>query len=81
MSRFESNGVYPRMDAKEMHLAIFAPQLGEVAGGRVNVARWRINGYKAEVIVWTAEEWGLLSDRPSDAQPLPSGMWCALRWE
>ncbi len=82
MSRIGSrNRVYSGLDAQEMHLTVFAPQVGEAAGARTNVAHWRINGYRAAVIVWTAEEWGVLTERPSDAQPLPSGMWCALRWE
>jgi hypothetical protein len=45
------------------------------------VARWRINGFAAIVIVWTKEEWSRLTDRPTDAQSLPGGQWCALRIE
>ena len=40
---------------------------------------WRINGYRASLLVWTAEEWAKLDDRPADAQYHPSGIWCALR--
>jgi hypothetical protein len=40
---------------------------------------WLINGYPARIIIWTAEEWAKLSDRPLDAQPYPNGIWCALR--
>ena len=40
---------------------------------------WLINGFPARIIVWTAEEWAMLIDRPQDAQPLPNGIWCALR--
>jgi hypothetical protein len=44
-----------------------------------NIARWRINGYPAMIIVWTAEEWERLTDRPDDAQYYSCGIWCALR--
>ncbi len=46
-----------------------------------NAAHWRINGFPASVLIWTAEEWERLSERPSDAQYHPSGVWCALRVE
>ena len=42
---------------------------------------WRINGFRARLMVWTAEEWEKLEPRPADAQYHPSGVWCALRWE
>jgi hypothetical protein len=44
-----------------------------------NSALWRINGFPARVVVWTAEEWERLDERPADAQYLPCGVWCALR--
>ena len=44
-------------------------------------AQWLINGYRASIIVWTAEEWERLAERPHDAQLHPSGVWCALRVE
>ena len=44
-----------------------------------NSALWRINGYAATIIVWTAEEWDRLAERPTDAQYYPCGVWCALR--
>jgi hypothetical protein len=40
---------------------------------------WRINGYRARLLVWTPDEWEQLESRPSDAQFHPSGIWCALR--
>jgi hypothetical protein len=46
-----------------------------------NVARWRINGYPAKIIIWTVEEWEKLTERPDDAQYYPCGVWCALRME
>lgn len=46
-----------------------------------NVARWRINGHPAVVVVWTSEEWERLDVRPADAQYYPCGVWCALRIE
>jgi hypothetical protein len=42
---------------------------------------WRINGFRARLLVWTAEEWNKLDARPADAQFHPSGVWCALRLE
>jgi hypothetical protein len=44
-------------------------------------ARWLINGFPAKVLIWTAEDWACLTDQPSDAQPCPNGVWCALRME
>ena len=46
-----------------------------------NSARWLINGFPATILVWTAEEWSRLTERPNDAQPFPNGSWCALRME
>jgi hypothetical protein len=40
---------------------------------------WRINGFRAKLLVWTSEEWNNLDTRPVDAQFHPSGVWCALR--
>lgn len=40
---------------------------------------WRINGFRAKLVVWTADEWEKLESRPDDAQFHPSGIWCALR--
>jgi hypothetical protein len=42
---------------------------------------WRINGFPARVLIWTAEEWSRLTERPNDAQEYPNGIWCALRIE
>ena len=44
-----------------------------------NSARWLINGFPATILVWTAEEWSRLTERPLDAQQVPNGTWCALR--
>jgi hypothetical protein len=46
-----------------------------------NSARWLINGFPATILVWTAEEWARLLERPNDAQPFPNGSWCALRMD
>jgi hypothetical protein len=46
-----------------------------------HVAWWRINGYRAKLLVWTADEWENLKERPSDAQYHPKGIWCSLRVE
>ncbi|MHB1558191.1 MAG: hypothetical protein ACYC61_12070 [Isosphaeraceae bacterium] len=40
---------------------------------------WKINGFRATLLVWTREEWNRLESRPQDAQLHPSGVWCALR--
>jgi hypothetical protein len=40
---------------------------------------WKINGFRAKLLVWTTEEWEKLERRPPDAQFHPSGVWCALR--
>lgn len=40
---------------------------------------WKINGFRATLLVWTMEEWSRLESRPQDAQLHPSGVWCALR--
>jgi hypothetical protein len=40
---------------------------------------WRINGFRARLMVWTVEEWEKLELPPADAQYHPSGVWCALR--
>lgn len=42
---------------------------------------WRINGYRASLLVWTQDEWASMDARPADAQYHPSGVWCALRME
>jgi len=46
-----------------------------------HTARWRVNGYGATIIVWTAEEWEGLLERPDDAQFYACGVWCALRMD
>lgn len=48
---------------------------------QANTAHWRINGYRAAIVIWTAEEWERLTDRPTDARYFPCGVWCALRVE
>jgi hypothetical protein len=44
-------------------------------------ARWKINGHKASLLIWSAEEWERLDQRPADAQFHPHGVWCALRFD
>jgi hypothetical protein len=46
-----------------------------------NIAHWRINGYPATILIWTASEWEVLAERPPDAQYYPCGIWCALRMD
>lgn len=44
-------------------------------------AHWRINGFGATLMVWTAEAWERLAERPTDAQYVDCGIWCALRMD
>ena len=46
-----------------------------------NSARWLINGFPATILVWTADEWSKLTERPQDAQQVPNGTWCVLRMD
>ena len=48
---------------------------------RTEAAGWRINGYAAQLLIWSPEEWEKLEVRPMDAQFHPFGFWCALRIE
>lgn len=59
-----------------IQLRIYRP---EESSGEVGF--WRINGYLARILIWTAEEWERLEERPPDAQYYPCGVWCALRLE
>ena len=56
------------------HLNLFNPSASEC-----HAARWLINGYQARIVIWTAEEYEQLSERPTDARYYPCGVWCALR--
>jgi hypothetical protein len=56
------------------HLRIWSPSTPESPA-----PVWRINGYRATLLVWTADEWARLEVPPSDARYHPSGFWCALR--
>jgi hypothetical protein len=64
---------YP-VATKRTTIGLYDP---EVSG--MNLARWRINGYPAFIIIWTTEEWERLPERPADAQYYSCGVWCALR--
>jgi hypothetical protein len=46
-----------------------------------DVVYWRVNGYRAAMLVWTDEEFARLAprDRPSDAQHFSCGIWAVLR--
>ncbi len=46
-----------------------------------SAAHWKINGYPAQILIWTVEEWERLAIRPADARYHPSGVWCALRMQ
>jgi hypothetical protein len=46
-----------------------------------DVVFWRINGYRAAMLVWTDAEYERLADweRPADAQRFSCGIWAVLR--
>jgi hypothetical protein len=44
-----------------------------------HAAFWRINGYRARLVIWTPDEWERMETPPADAQFHPTGVWCALR--
>jgi hypothetical protein len=56
-------------------------RLWRAGAGDSPAIMWRINGYRASLLVWTQDEWAKLDVRPADAQYHPSGIWCALRIE
>ena len=66
--------IAPKTTSKRSALKLHLPK-EEI----VNSARWLINGFPATILVWTADEWARLSERPKDAQQVPNGTWCALR--
>jgi hypothetical protein len=55
-------------------LGLYTPPVSDT-----NTAYWRIDGFRAAIIIWTVEEWESLNVRPLDAQFHPCGVWCALR--
>jgi hypothetical protein len=65
-----------RFATKRSRLAIHRPTIDQPSS-----TSWLINGFPATIIIWTAEEWAILDDRPLDAQPFPNGIWCSLRIE
>jgi hypothetical protein len=46
-----------------------------------DVVYWRVNGYRAAMLVWTDAEFELLParERPGDAQHFSCGIWAVLR--
>jgi hypothetical protein len=54
-------------------------RLREVPVPEEPAAYWWINGYRAKLLIWTADEWESMTNLPSDAQFHPAGVWCALR--
>ena len=56
-------------------------QLHRPAGAVASSTRWLINGFPATVLIWSAEEWAGLADRPEDAQQSASGLWCLLKFD
>ncbi len=61
---------------KRSRLRLHKPP-SDIAGS----THWLINGFPATIMIWTAEEWSRLTERPHDAQESPNGIWCALRME
>jgi hypothetical protein len=47
----------------------------------MEVVYWRINGYRAAMLVWTDSEFERLPawERPADAQHFSCGIWAVLR--
>jgi hypothetical protein len=43
--------------------------------------QWKINGFPASVLVWSAEEWSRLANRPEDAQRSKDGSYHSLRMD
>jgi hypothetical protein len=45
------------------------------------VVYWRVNGYRAAMLVWTDDEFARLAprERPRDAQHFSCGIWAVLR--
>lgn len=68
----------PSIDGMNEALRLM-PHTGRGTTLQPQVTRWRINGYPALILIWTADQWERLEDRPSDAQYYPCGVWCALR--
>jgi hypothetical protein len=67
--------------AQALPVTTVRPQLYNPPFPEQNVARWRINGYAASIVIWTRDEWERLPERPTDAQYYPCGVWCALRMD
>jgi hypothetical protein len=46
-----------------------------------DVVYWRVNGYRAAMLVWTDDEFERLAayERPADAQHFSCGIWAVLR--
>ena len=62
---------------------VAAERPSSVPGARTGspVPLWRINGYRARLLIWTPDEWEKMDAPPPDAQYHPSGVWCALRMD
>ena len=71
LSAKSRRAVGPRVEAP-----VSGPQPNEP-----HALHWRINGHRATLYLWTPEKWARLNDRPTDAQRLPGGSWCALRMD
>ena len=56
-----------------------APAASEA--GMRDVVYWRVNGYRAAMLVWTDDEFARLAprERPRDAQHFSCGIWAVLR--
>ena len=64
-------------DAK---LTVHRPEPGPDPRPR-DVVYWRVNGYRAAMLVWTDDEFERLAchERPADAQHFSCGIWAVLR--
>lgn len=71
MNRISS---YQGLAARRLPFRLFRPE-----PRRKGVVRWRINGHRVYLVLWSTEEWERLDSPPPDAQLHPVGVWCALR--
>jgi hypothetical protein len=65
-------------------LTVHRPDTESVATPRPrtnDVVYWRVNGYRAAMLVWTDAEFAQLPEweRPADAQHFSCGIWAVLR--
>jgi hypothetical protein len=70
----------PEIDPRAFAHAGAGARGGEAARAQ-EVVYWRVNGYRAAMLVWTDAEFERLAaaERPADAQHFSCGIWAVLR--